>query len=118
MKEIGIFETSFTTGGPERLSRHVPDVNLRRLIISLYFVLFVGLAAVSGVFFWRTRAEYSRLLQLEGQSRQRLAEAQLKLQEQQRILDRLRTDPSFVETVIRRRLGYAKPDETIFRFEP
>jgi cell division protein FtsB len=29
----------------------------------------------------------------------------------------MRNDPAFVETVIRRRLGYAKPDEFIFRFE-
>jgi cell division protein DivIC len=118
VKEIGIFETSFTTGGPDRLSGGPPDVNFRRLIIFLYFVVFVGMAAASGVFFWHTRQEYSRLLSLERQSRQRLAEAQLKLQEQQRMLDRLRNDPSYVETVIRRRLGYAKPDETIFRFEP
>ncbi len=93
-------------------------MNLRRLIISLYFVLFVGLAAVSGVFFWHTRREYSQLLHLETQSRHRVAEAQLKLQEQQRMLDRLRNDPSYVERVIRRQLRYAKPDETIFRFEP
>jgi len=31
---------------------------------------------------------------------------------------RLRTDPAYVERVIRRQLGYAKPDEFIFRFEP
>ncbi|MBP9914392.1 MAG: septum formation initiator family protein, partial [Opitutaceae bacterium] len=33
------------------------------------------------------------------------------------ILDRLRNDPEYVEKVIRRRVGYAKPDEFIFRFE-
>ena len=32
-------------------------------------------------------------------------------------LRRLRTDPAFVEQQIRRNLGYAKPDEIIFRFE-
>jgi cell division protein FtsB len=41
---------------------------------------------------------------------------QLKLNEQEKILQRLRTDPDYVEMVIRRRLGYAKPDEYIFRF--
>ena len=46
-----------------------------------------------------------------------LAEAQLKLREQEKILDRLRTDPAYVELVIRRQLGYAKPEEMIFRFE-
>lgn len=118
MKEIGIFETSFTTSGPPRLSNVPSDVNSRRLILSLFVAVFVGVAAVSGMFFWQTRQEYGRLLVQEAQSRQRLAEAQLKLQEQQRVLDRLRTDPAYVDTVIRRRLGYAKPEEMIFRFEP
>jgi cell division protein FtsB len=34
------------------------------------------------------------------------------------MLERLRSDPAYVEMVIRRRMGYAKPDEFIFRFEP
>ena len=50
-------------------------------------------------------------------SRRRLAEAEAKLREQEKILERLRNDPVYVEKVIRRRLGYAKPEEFIFRFE-
>ena len=92
-------------------------MNLRRLIISFYFLLFLSLAAGSGIFFLQTRREYKLLLKSEAESRQQLAEAQLKLREQEKILERLRNDPSFVEMVIRRRLGYAKPDEMIFRFE-
>jgi cell division protein FtsB len=93
-------------------------VTLRRLIIAFYLLLFLSLAAGSGVFFWQTRREYDRLLTIEAKSRQRLAEAEQKLKEQDRILERLRTDPNYVEMVIRRRLGYSKPDEYIFRFEP
>ena len=91
---------------------------LRRLIITVYLLLFMSLAAGSGVFFWQTRQEYQRLALQEQRSRTRLAEAQQKLEEQKRILQRLQTDPAYVEMVIRRRLGYAKPDEMIFRFEP
>ena len=83
----------------------------------LYIVLFVGAAVASGVYFWEAREEYNRLRQIEENSRRRLAEAQARLVEQEKILDRLRTDPVYVEKVIRRRLGYAKPDEFIFRFE-
>lgn len=93
-------------------------MNLRRLIISFYLLLFLSLATWSGVFFLQTRREYKMLLASEAQSRQRLEEAQDKLREQERILDRLRNDPAYVEMVIRRRLGYAKPDEMVFRFEP
>jgi cell division protein FtsB len=92
-------------------------LNFRRLIISFYLLLFLCLAAGSGVFFLQTRREYRLLLRAESESRQTLAEAQLKLREQEKILDRLRTDPAYVELVIRRQLGYAKPEEMIFRFE-
>ena len=91
---------------------------MRRLIIAVYLLLFLTLAAGSGVFFWQTRREYDRLIAIELKSKQRLAEAEQKLREQEKMLERLRTDPAYVEMVIRRRLGYAKPDEYIFRFEP
>lgn len=92
-------------------------MNLRRLIISLYLMLFLGAGATSGYFLWQAREEYTRLRRLEADTRRRLAEAETRLKEQERILDRLRNDPVYVEKVIRRRLNYAKPDEYIFRFE-
>jgi cell division protein FtsB len=92
-------------------------VNLRPVIISFYLLLFLSLAAGAGVFFLQTRREYNQLILAEAESRRQLTAAQEKLREQERILDRLRNDPSFVEMSIRRRLGYAKPDEMIFRFE-
>jgi len=92
-------------------------VNLRPVIISFYLLLFLSLAAGAGVFFLQTRREYNQLILAEAESRRQLVAAQEKLHEQERILDRLRNDPSFVEMSIRRRLGYAKPDEMIFRFE-
>ncbi|MFT3781679.1 MAG: septum formation initiator family protein [Nibricoccus sp.] len=93
-------------------------MNFRRLIIFSYLLLFLCLAVGSGVFFLQTRREYQLLLKSEAESRQLLAEAQLKLREQEKILDRLRTDPAYVELVIRRQLRYARPDEMIFMFEP
>lgn len=91
-------------------------MTLRRLIIAIYLLVFLSAAAASGVFFWQTRREYDQLLESEKASKQHLAEMQTKLNEQEKILQRLRTDPDYVEMVIRRRLGYAKPDEYIFRF--
>ncbi|HEY0946650.1 MAG TPA: septum formation initiator family protein [Opitutaceae bacterium] len=93
-------------------------MNLRRLIVSLYLLLFVAAVAGSGAFFWQTRREYLRLQQIEAASRERLAVAEERLRDQERTLARLRTDPAYIEMVIRRRLGYAKPDEQIYRFEP
>jgi cell division protein FtsB len=92
-------------------------VTLRRFIVSLYLLLFLVIGVGSGMYFLDAREEYERLKRLEAVSRQRLAEAQAKLDEQEKILERLRSDPVYVEKVIRRRLGYAKPEEYIFRFE-
>lgn len=92
-------------------------MNSHRLIVSLYVVLFLGLGAAAGALFLDARAEYNQLKQAEATSKRRLAEAQTRLAEQERVLQRLRTDPEFVEKVIRQRLGYAKPGDFIFRFE-
>jgi cell division protein DivIC len=94
-----------------------PAVNLRRLIVGLYFAVFVGLGLASAAFFWRTRAEYNRFRQVEAENQRLLAETEAKLAEQERILDRLRHDPAYVEKIIRQQLGYARPDQFIFRFE-
>ncbi len=96
--------------------RFINAVNLRRLIVIVYMLVFVGIAVGSGVFFWRSRQEYQHLRKAEQMARVRLAEAQQKLREQEIVLERLRNDPAYVEMVIRRHLGYAKPNERIFIF--
>ena len=118
-----------TTGGGWAWGKELPEfagapfisnpspVNLRRFIAAIYVVLFVGVVAASGVYFWQTREEYEQLKQQEAASRRRLAETEAKLREQEKIIERLRNDPAYVEKVIRRRLQYAKPDEFVFRFE-
>jgi cell division protein DivIC len=92
-------------------------VNSRRLLFSVFVLLFAGLAAVVALFFIDTRQEYVRLRTMNLENRRRLEEATAHLQQQETILQRLRTDPAYVEKVIRSRLGYAKPGELIFRFE-
>jgi cell division protein DivIC len=93
-------------------------VFFRRFIVVLYLLLFVCVAAASTTFFLQTRAEYLQLREVERVTTERLALAETRLKEQEEMLRRLREDPSYVEMVIRRRLGYARPDERIFRFEP
>ena len=89
----------------------------RRLIVWIYAVLFLGVGMIAGVFSFRTYQEYTQLQRLEEESRQRVAQARQKLEEQKRVLDRLQHDPDYVEKVIRLQLRYAKPSELIFRFE-
>jgi len=92
-------------------------VNSRRVILGLYLLLFAGLGVTGTYLFMDARAEYNRLEQVELLNRTRLAEVQARLKSQEKVLDRLRNDPEFVDRVIRKKLGYAKPDEFIFRFE-
>ena len=95
----------------------LPPVNLRRLILFVYLVSFAGLGVAAWMYFAEARAEYNHLSQIEAQNRRRLDAAELELKREEVVLQRLRTDPAYVEQQIRRRLGYARPDDTIFRFE-
>jgi cell division protein FtsB len=92
-------------------------VKSRKVILSLYLLLFAGLGVAGSYLFVDARHEYERLEQVESLNRQKLAEAQERLRIQERVLERLRTDPDYVDKVIRKKLGYAKPDEFIYRFE-
>ncbi|HEX7577420.1 MAG TPA: septum formation initiator family protein [Verrucomicrobiae bacterium] len=55
----------------------------------------------------------AQILKLE----QRLEAETNKLNQIQAQIDALRNDPKTVERLARERLGYAKPDETVIRFE-
>jgi cell division protein DivIC len=91
-------------------------VNPRRIILTLYAVVLVALSLGAGAVFLDARAQYNRLKKIETANRQKLADAQARLKEQEQILERLKSDPSFVDRAIRQRLKYAKPGEVIFRF--
>lgn len=83
----------------------------------MYVVLLTVLGLGAGALFLDARAEYNQLKQVEAASRRRLAETETRLREQERILQRLRTDPGFVDKVIRQKLHYAHPGDVIFHFE-
>lgn len=91
-------------------------MTVRQLILAVYLAIFAVLSVTAGLYFVEMRAEYGRLKAREEQDLRRLEVAEHLLADQQRTLDRLRHDPAYVETVIRRNLGYAKPDEQVFHF--
>jgi cell division protein DivIC len=92
-------------------------VNLRKVIVALYIVLVAGLGVTGAVLFKDANDEFNQLKQVEATNRRRLAEERQRLDDQMKVLQRLRSDPEYVDRVIRMKLGYAKPDEYIFRFE-
>jgi cell division protein FtsB len=89
----------------------------RRIIILLYVVFLSGFGIGAGALFLDARAEYSALKQTHAANQVRLDAAEARLREQQRVLERLKSDPKFMERVLRDRLHYARPGEVIFRFE-
>lgn len=90
----------------------------QRLIVLLYVVLLTAIGLGAGALFLDAREEYAKLKQDQAASAAKLATARSRLAEQQMILERLKTDPVYVEKVIRTQLGYARPGEYIFRFDP
>jgi len=110
------FEMSFTPAAGFLLIP-VAVVTSRRLILLLYFVLLIGGGVWAGAMLLEARAEYEQLKQVQAASEAKLAAAEARLREQEKILQRLRTDPAYVEKVIRKQLGYARPGEVIFRFD-
>jgi cell division protein DivIC len=91
-------------------------VNSRQVIVCLYLLLAAGFAVGGGYLLLDAHAEYNRIEQVEASNRQRLAEVQGQLRIQEKVLERLRSDPAYVDEVIRKKLLYAKPDEFVFRF--
>jgi cell division protein DivIC len=91
-------------------------VNSSRVITILYVVVFAVLGVGAGALFLDAHAEYKHQQRLAVENRRRLADAEARLADQQRILERLRTDPTYVEKVLRERY-HARPGELIFRFK-
>jgi len=88
-----------------------------RIIVVLYVVLLSAFGIGAGALFYDAHVEYKALKQAQAASQARLEAAQAKLREQERVLERLKNDPKFVERVLRERLHYAKSGEVIFRFD-
>ena len=88
---------------------------LSRVVILLLF-----LAGLTAVFFW-----YLPLIQQNQRYRKRIFELDTKILEQEKLgrqlrasIDAMQTDPRMIERLARERLGWARTNETVIRFEP
>jgi cell division protein FtsB len=87
---------------------------LTRVVIFLLF-----LAGLLGVFFW-----YLPLIEQNQRYRKHILSLDAKIQEQERIarqlkssIDAVQNDPRTLERLARERLGYARTNEVVIRFE-
>jgi cell division protein FtsB len=110
--EIASHRHAFTQAARERRF-----MNFRRSVAAFYALLFVALTLFAGLFFVRTYEEMRTMREREEENRRQLAELKKTFVDQKVTLERLNQDPAFVERVIRERLGYARPDETVIRFD-
>lgn len=90
---------------------------LEKYILFFFCGLFLAAGLSFFVLFGQTYREYTNIQSREIQYQRKLTEMEAQLKEKEETIRRLRNDPAFVERMIRQRLGYAKPDELVFRFE-
>ncbi|MDP2137957.1 MAG: septum formation initiator family protein [Candidatus Didemnitutus sp.] len=92
-------------------------MNWNKIIVTGFIVLFAAVTGWAGLFFLQMNRELTSIRLQEEGNRRKLAEAQVKLVEQEKYLARLRTDPKLLEQVIRKKLGYVRSQEFVFRFD-
>ncbi len=92
-------------------------MNYSKLAQGLFAALFTAITLWAVVFFVQMHRDLKVLRAQQAANQSQLAAAEAKLKQQEKYLDRLRHDPVLVEQLIRQKLGYAKGEEFIFRFE-
>ena len=92
-------------------------MNFNKLILGFYGALFVGVTLWAVSFFVQMHRDITALRVQESLNQRRLADAETRLASQEKYLEQLRHDPVLVEQLIRQKLGYAKGQEYVFRFE-
>lgn len=92
-------------------------MNWNKVITVIFLLLFVVIGGYAAVFFLEMNRELTLLRGQETAYQQKLADAQARLAAQEKHLAELRGNPRVVEEVIRKKLGYVREQEFIFRFE-
>ena len=87
----------------------------RALLLIMVGVLVV-LAVFLGSLMVQAYREYQNFKSRELRIEAKLTQARKEFEHKEAYLARLLDDPEFLERVVRERLGYARPDEVLFRF--
>jgi cell division protein FtsB len=95
----------------------VKSLAFYKILVAALSVLLVLVGVLSVFLFLQAKRELDHFKNREGELRQQLANLQVQLESREEFLQRLQNDPDFLDRVVRQRLGYARPDELIFRFD-
>ena len=93
--------------------------NLQRKERALVLML-MGMLCVLVIFFGglvlKTHREFQNFKARENRIEAKFIQARKEFAQKEAYITRLIDDPEFLERVVRERLGYARPDELLFRF--
>ena len=87
----------------------------RALVLMLMGMLCVLVIFLGGLVL-KTHREYQNFKARENRIEAKLIQARKEFVQKEAYMTRLIDDPEFLERVARERLGYARPDELLFRF--
>ena len=93
-----------------------PAQRKERVILLIMVGVLLALVAFCSSLMVQTYREYQNFRVREHRIETKLAQARKEFEHKEAYLVRLLEDPEFLERVVRERLGYARPDELLFRF--
>ena len=88
----------------------------RKALLAMLILMGLSLSLFFTSLILQTYREYQNFKLREERVESKLQQAQKKFREKEAYITRLHEDTEFLERVARERLGYAKPDEILFRF--
>ncbi len=86
------------------------------ILLTTFMLLCVGALGIMTIELYETRNQLSYLQTRHAEYQERIKEIEQDLAAKDEYLDKLLTDPVFLERVVRERLGYSRPEEWIYRF--
>ncbi len=86
------------------------------ILLTTFMLLCVGALVIMAIELYETRNQLTYLQQRHADYRERIQQIEQDLAAKDEYLDKLLTDPVFLERVVRERLGYSRPEEWIYRF--
>ncbi|MBC9868260.1 MAG: hypothetical protein F7O42_10355 [Opitutae bacterium] len=86
------------------------------ILLTTFMLLCVGALVIMAIELYETRNQLTYLQKRHADYRERIQQIEQDLAAKDEYLDKLLTDPVFLERVVRERLGFSSPEEWIYRF--
>ncbi len=91
--------------------------SLAQIILGLLGALLALVVLSFSALFLQSYREFEYFKSKELELEKQLSHLKEKISQREKYLDLVLHEPDFLERVVRQKLGYARPEETIYRFE-